>query len=132
MSGAVDLAKKAIELPANIIDRNADALGPVGKLLKNTAAKDLRNSSASLGAIGEGNIFGAVTPYVNRAKEVQGQVMGKKDEPINIAAPADPEALANEANAERRRVKRQAEIDILTDRPGRGGTILTDKFTYNV
>lgn len=50
----------------------------------------------------------------------------------NIAAPEDPAVAEEAAKKEKARAKRQAEIDILTDRPGRGGTILTDQYTYNV
>lgn len=46
--------------------------------------------------------------------------------------PVDPAAQAEADKKEKSRAKRQAEIDILTDRPGRGGTILTDQYSYKV
>jgi hypothetical protein len=58
-------------------------------------------------------------------------VGGKKEELPNIAV-QDPSVIEEANKKERERVRRQAQIDIMTDKPGRGGTILTDKYTYNV
>jgi hypothetical protein len=51
--------------------------------------------------------------------------------PPNIAA-EDPAAVAERDRKDRARVKRQTEVDLLTGQPGRGGTILTDQYQYNV
>lgn len=57
---------------------------------------------------------------------------GMGQEPMPNIAEEDPSAVAENAKKERARVKRQTEIDILTDRPGRGGTILTDDYSYRL
>lgn len=49
--------------------------------------------------------------------------------PASILAD-DPAAVAEDAKKRKEAARRQAEIDILTDRPGRGGTILTDNYNY--
>lgn len=48
---------------------------------------------------------------------------------IGEDSPAD---TAEADKVARARAKRQAQVDILTDRPGRGGTILTDNYSYQV
>lgn len=131
MSGAVEIAQKVIQAPAQAIERNVG--GTVGDIFKNTFSRDTANSAASLGALSKGKLGGAVKPYVQRAGEIKAQVTGQDQQaPVNIAAPVDVAAEQDRANKERARAKRQAEIDILTDRPGRGGTILTDQYTYKV
>ena len=141
MSGAVKTIRKVIEAPATMIERNVG--GPFGDILKNTAVADLKNSSVSFGNFATGiekgkpgqAVGGFITPYVARGKEVMGEfkggMAGDQPAPLNIAA-EDPAQVADEAVKKKSRAKRQAEIDILTDRPGRGGTILTDQYTYNV
>jgi hypothetical protein len=61
-------------------------------------------------------------------------LMGEEKGPDipDITAPPDLALEADKAKKEKVRVKRQAQIDILTDKPGRGGPILTDDFTYKV
>lgn len=87
-----------------------------------------------------GEIIGAsAAPIVARGKGLAGSVgvsSGLKSAEVpNIAdsiETIDPAVEAEAARKERVRTKRQAEIDILTDKPGRGGTILTDNYKYNV
>lgn len=49
----------------------------------------------------------------------------------NIAAD-DPGETAEQARLAKARARRQAEVDLLTGQPGRGGTILTDNYNYQV
>ncbi len=49
--------------------------------------------------------------------------------PASILA-EDPAAVAADAAKKKEAARRQAEVNILTDKPGRGGTILTDNYNY--
>lgn len=123
MSGAVNTVKSlaqtgydfTVKAPVNTVES-----------MYNTA-KD----GGSLGSILGAGVRQATKPGIALAKDVLGGVMGKPDQPANIAAD-DPAAIEDAAKKEKARAKRQAQIDILTDRPGRGGTVLTDQYTYNV
>jgi hypothetical protein len=122
MSGAVDFGKSVVQAASLPV-----VAGP-------KAAFDLVTDGKNpLRSVGE-----SVKTSVGAAKKIiQPGMEGlagnpQAAAPVNIADPVDPAKLAKEQEKERQRVKRQAEIDILTDRPGRGGTILTDKYTYNV
>jgi hypothetical protein len=122
MSGAVDFAKNVVQATS------APITAPI------TAVKDLvtegKNPVRSLGE-SAAKAVGAAKKVI--APGLQGAGLGPNGAPpVNIADPVDPAKVAEDQAKERQRVKRQAEIDILTDRPGRGGTILTDKYTYNV
>lgn len=57
--------------------------------------------------------------------------MGVNSDLPNIAVD-DPAAKAQADAQARARTKRQTEIDILKGQPGRGGTVLTDNYQYNV
>lgn len=49
----------------------------------------------------------------------------------DITAP-DPNAVMSQQQAARHAAARQMQIDTMTSKPGRGGTILTDNFQYKV
>lgn len=120
MSGAVDTVKKVAEVTALPI------LAPA------RAAFDL----ATEGTNPIRSVGGSVKKAVGNVKEVALQPFMEgagmvPEAPLSIVGD-DPAQVAADAEKKRQRAKRQAEIDILTDRPGRGGTILTDQFTYNV
>lgn len=91
------------------------------------------------GGLGGGAGAGLRTAYepgvkaaAGMAGDFAGGVIGGEQNVADPGTPVDPNAV-NEANKkEKARVRRQAEIDILTDRPGRGGTILTDQYNYKV
>lgn len=120
MSGAVETVKDtvtAISAPIWAPPKAAFDFVTDGKNPVRSAGESLKK------AVGSG--MKAIQPGL------EGAGLGQKPLP-NIADPVDPAALAEQQRKERNRVKRQAEIDILTDRPGRGGTILTDQYTYNV
>ena len=121
MSGAVDTTKNYLQVAA----------APIYAAPK--AAFDLvtkgKNPIASVGGTVKGAAGAAMdlaTPGLKEAGLVNNQPLP------NIADPINPAAEAAKADAERKRVKRQAEIDLLTDKPGRGGTILTDQYSYKV
>lgn len=120
MSGAADTAKKAavaVTSPIWVAPKAAFNLAAEGK----NPFRDVGDSVRTV--VGNTNEV-AIQPFMEG-------MAGEQAVP-NIADPVDPAAEADKAKKERARVKRQAEIDILTDRPGRGGTILTDQYTYNV
>jgi hypothetical protein len=71
---------------------------------------------------GEDKLFG---PESNIATGITEPIIGGP-------APIDVEAVAADNKKAAARAKRQAQIDILTDRPGRGGAILTDQYQYKV
>lgn len=116
MSGAVDTTKKVLEVAAFPVVAPAKAAFEL--------AKDGKNPFKSLGESARNAVGTTVGAFMEGVKG--------PEHPLNIADPIDPAVEAEKTKKERQRVKRQAEIDILTDRPGRGGTILTDQFTYNV
>lgn len=120
MSGAVDFTKKAVEIGT------APMWAPVKAAVN--LIKDGDNPIKDMGRSTRRVIGNSKDVVVDPLMEgLRGE-----QEPLNIAAPVDPAVKLEADKKERARVKRQAEIDILTDRPGRGGTILTDQFTYNV
>lgn len=123
MSGAVNTVKSLAQAGYDATVKTP--VNTVGSMYN--TAKD----GGSLGSILGAGIKQAAKPGVTLAKDVLGGVMGKPDQPANIAS-EDPAVVAAEAEKEKARAKRQAQIDILTDRPGRGGTVLTDQYTYNV
>jgi hypothetical protein len=119
MSGAVDAGKKVLDVTAFPVVAPAKAAFDLATKGKNPL-KSVGESAKK--AMGSG--MSILDPAL------EGAGLGKKELP-NIAV-EDPAAKAEADKRERERIRRQAEIDILTDRPGRGGTILTDRYTYNV
>jgi hypothetical protein len=120
MSGAVDFVKNIAEVGA------FPMVAPV------KAAVDL---------IGEGkNPLRSIGESAKKAVQTTGQILqpglegaglASDPPPLSIVAD-DPAAVADDAEKKKARAKRQAEIDIMTGQPGRGGTILTDQYTYQV
>lgn len=114
------------------------------------AAKDVLKVTALPMYAGPKAAFDLITKGKNPIRSVGESIGGAAESAMHLATPGlegaglvsneelpniaveDPAAKADADKKNRARVKRQAEIDILTDRPGRGGTILTDKYTYNV
>lgn len=60
-----------------------------------------------------------------------GAGMEAPEAPPSIAV-EDPEVAADNEKKRRAKAARDTQVDILTDRPGRGGTILTDQYNYKV
>jgi hypothetical protein len=121
MSGAAESAKKILQVTSlpmaapivaakDLITKGENPLRSVGRQV-GTAAGTIMESGLNPLAEGAGLVSDQALP--------------------NIAAD-DPAATAEAAKKEKARTKRQAEIDLLTDRPGRGGTILTDQYVYKV
>lgn len=112
-----------------IIPRTAQAIG-TGQ--KGAGLAGLRPFVRSLTNPGEDKMIGSGSNFKTGVNDNSvGGVFGNP-EPLNIAAPIDAAAVAEQDKKDKARAKRQAEIDILTDRPGRGGTILTDQYQYKV
>jgi hypothetical protein len=99
------------------------------------AGKKLVNGG-SLGGSAAAGVKTTFAPGVKAAAGVAGDfaggVIGGEQEVADPGTPIDPNAVAEANKKEKARARRQAEIDILTDRPGRGGTILTDQYQYKV
>lgn len=152
MSGAVQtvakVASKAFEvanLPEKALHRSITSSDFIqdSKFLRGTVGANrsgLQLAQEGTGAIGNGKGFdGAVKATVGKSAEgvkvnmgnIKGAVSGDPAAPQTIVA-EDPATVAAEAEKKKARAKRQAEIDILTNKPGRGGTVLTDQYTYNV
>jgi len=74
----------------------------------------------------------AINPYTQPA--VDKATLGYKDkaEKKKVEDKILEDKNIADAKVERQRVRRQETINILTDRPGRGGTILTDQYQYKV
>lgn len=137
MGGVVETAVKAA---API------AAGPLGFLGGNMLGEGIANTISNSSNGPQSTSTGALNPK-NAGRNVVNGVKGALDavkqgavdvgilrappEDLNIAA-EDPNAISEKDAAARARAKRQAQIDILTDRPGRGGTILTDQYQYKV
>lgn len=121
MSGAVNTVKdvvKATSLPivapykaaAELVTKGKNPLRSIGEQAKSAAGSAMKAATPALEGLG----------LVN-------------DEPLpSIADPVDPNKVAEDGKREKARARRQAEIDLLTNKPGRGGTILTDQYTYKV
>jgi hypothetical protein len=122
MSGAVQAVKSVAQTGYDI------SVAPVRGAID--TVQSLGRGEGLGKALGKG-VKANVAPYVDLGKGIVGGAMGEPETP-NIADPIDPAKVDAENKKERARVKRQAEIDILTDRPGRGGTILTDNYQYKV
>lgn len=122
MGGAVGtVAKKAVEIAATPY----------------TATTQMAVAAAK----GEGlnkSIFKPISSAASNTRDIVSNTTAALDEAGIVAAPsspasivaADPAIAAAEAAKKKEAARRQAEIDILTDRPGRGGTILTDNYNY--
>lgn len=100
-----------------------------------------RASGGSASKFVRGTVGNAYKTDSASAGLVKNAITGKEDiPPPEQPIPEDPAAVADRNKKEKLRAKRQAEIDILTDRPGRAGrssstgseTILTDQYTYKV
>ncbi len=150
MSGAVQNIAKVVQ-KAQVLDLGYQATEASNrairgsdfvkndKLLRDGAATLRDPAQDAIGAAAEGKgASGALSASAGKSSSNLKRNMGNISAGINPqAAPAtivaeDPAAVQSEAEKKKARAKRQAEIDILTDRPGRGGTILTDQYTYNV
>lgn len=119
MSGAVETVKKAVEATALPI-----IAGPKAAFdLVTEGTNPFRSVGGSVKKAA-GNAMDTVRPGLEGA--------GLVGQPPATIVADDPATIAAEAEKKKARAKRQAEIDILTDRPGRGGTVLTDQYTYNV
>ena len=53
-------------------------------------------------------------------------------EPLPSVVIEDPAQVAERDKMEKARARRQAQIDLQKGQPGRGGTILTDQYRYNL
>lgn len=137
MSGVVEGAKKVGEAVADVASMpftgvpNPLQLVQMGKGVYK-GAKGIAQKGLGKG-IGEGTraAYGpGVSQIAAQGSGAVGGILGEKEVPSVVAD--DPAERARKDREERARVRRQAEIDILTDRPGRGGTILTDSYKYKV
>lgn len=146
MSGAVQTVGKGVEKTLSNIDEVARF---VEKPFENIPGLDMgiagrralaRSGINAAGAVGAGEggkgvIRAGAAPLIDRAKGIMGDVKdmvsGPQAAPLSIVA-EDPAAVAADAEKKKAQAKRKAEIDIMTGQPGRGGTILTDQYTYNV
>lgn len=139
MSGAVNFVK---QVATNVVDDvkllpKQPGKGAVGLMstYAGAASGGLLGGSVYRGTAkgateGSGVVKGSMT---SPAGQLTSETIGgeKKPPPATIAA-EDPAVVAAESEKKKARAKRQAEIDILTDKPGRGGTVLTDQYKYNV
>lgn len=95
-----------------------------------TAASDIVKGDNIGQAIGEGVKSGTAN-YVDFAKNI-GQGLGIVGGPVQqaqITSAADTEAAQAKATAA---AARQAQVDLIKQNPGRGSSILTDNYNYNV
>lgn len=120
MSGAVEVAKDVAQVGAFPILAPAKAAVELV-----TKGKNPIRSIGESGRKAAGSAMDLVSPGLEGAGLVN-------NEPLPNIAIEDPILKAEEEKKQKARVKRQTQIDILTDKPGRGGTILTDNYTYNV
>lgn len=123
MGGAVNQVAKAAAVVASPVVATAQMAGNLasGESLKDSILSPVRT-------IVEG---GKGTAKIAAAGGQEVGLLPKPPEGINIGM-VDPAQAKTDDSAARARAKRQAEIDLLTDRPGRGGTILTDNYSYKV
>lgn len=150
MSGAVQtvgkVAEKALDIytaPTQAIKKavvRSGVAGEEGNKFIGNWNSEAQYWQKGAKAVGEGKgVSGFISGTAgSNFKDTKGQV-GSFMSMINPGEPPpativaeDPAVVADKANKEKARAKRQAEIDILTNTPGRGGTILTDQYTYNV
>lgn len=126
MSGAVKTAANAFMSPVNAaisFGKSAAKGNDLGMLARDTVR-------GSINPVLHANDYGVGGINANPGTESSG-IFGAPDKLPDITI-EDPAAVAEADRKNRARVKRQAEIDILTDRPGRGGTVLTDNYSYKV
>lgn len=126
MSGAVNTAANAfMAIPNAAISFTKSAIA--GDDLADMTKKTIRGSinpvlsSKSYGPLG--------------LKEKEGAKYGGifgESAPLPTVVVENPADVARKAEVEKARAKRKAEQDILTGQPGRGGTILTDSYKYQV
>lgn len=150
MGGAVKTVAKAatkyqevmVTNPANALLRNAPKFlkedkygGAVLNQVSNiTNAGRLHTKAVEDGKSPTDVVKAGVNPGLANSKKTLGifkqDIMGGEEAPPVSIVAEDPAAVAADAKKKKEAARRQAEIDILTDRPGRGGTILTDNYNY--
>lgn len=120
MSGAVNTVKDvgtALSAPMwmapkaafNLVAHGTNPMRDVGDSIKTVAGAAKK---------------GVVNPIMQGA--------GLSQPELPTIAPEDPGAAATAAAQARAAAARQVQIDTLTNKPGRGGTILTDSYQYRV
>lgn len=72
-----------------------------------------------------------IAPAVDNTKNLVSGIMGSSAAPPNIATP-DPAAIAAASKQAQIAAMRQAQIDAQSNSPSRGGTVLTDNYSYRV
>jgi len=126
MAGAVKTAVNAYMSPVNAAIGAAKAIGKGEDLVGITKSTVRSGINPVLHA--NDYKFGGITEKPGtQYKGLLGDTA-----PVDVPPPVDPVAVQAENERAKARAKRQSEIDILTDRPGRGGTILTDQYQYKV
>lgn len=134
MGGAVDTVKKVFSAAATVANPLAGVAAQVGgKIIQSgdpsgVQARDVFAPIAAGRTLVEGG-KAAVQGGISVGQEIG--LLPEDPTAPNIAA-EDPAARASADAKARARAKRQAEVDILTGTPGRGGTILTDNYDYKV
>lgn len=118
MSGAVKTVQKVAE--ATPVYAGAKA---VTNLVMH-GTNPLRDAGGTLG-----NALGNAKETL--VKPLMEGISGGPQDIPSVAA-EDPSAVAAADKKAQAAAKRQTQIDILTKKPGRGGTILTDNYQYQV
>ncbi len=73
-----------------------------------------------------------IDPVISNIKKSVNLIQGKSDAPPASIVAADPVAIEAQNKAQRAAAARQSQIDNQTQSPGRGGTILTNNYRYNI
>ncbi len=126
MSGAIEAVKKVAQMG---YDTGVGGLRSAQSLAQGNSVSDAFNAGAGRGIKGDvAGIKSIAGPIVG------GVVQDFKGDPDNVpnVAAADPAAQSAEAARQRAVAQRQEQINAQNNKPGRGGTILTDNFQYKV
>ena len=125
VANPIAVATKTLTRNAPDFIKNDKFFGRTGVLNQFDNLADLPANTMKGITSGQG-ITQGLKPIIANSKQTYGKVMGEikgEQAPLPTVAPQDPAAAADADRKAKIAAKRKAHVDLLTDRPGRGGIL---------